>query len=54
DDPVFTFAIQGFGIVPQPDINVQGNGLDIADGDPVPRPDDHTDFGSVDVAAGPV
>ena len=32
-----------------PDINVRGNGQDIADGDLAPRLDDHTDFGNADV-----
>lgn len=51
-NPTFDFKIQGEGLVPAPEINVQGNGLDIMDGDPVPRVEDHTDFESVDVGAG--
>jgi len=29
-----------------PEINIQGNGVNIADGDPTPNTTDHTDFGS--------
>ena len=35
-----------------PEINVQGNGMDITDGDTSPSPDDHTDFGAQDVISG--
>lgn len=51
DDPTFDFAIAGEALTPSAEINVQGNGLDIADGDPVARIEDHTDFGSIDIAA---
>lgn len=37
-----------------PEINVQGNGVNIADGDSTPDTSDHTDFGSTDVTAGTV
>jgi len=37
-----------------PDINVQGNSTDIADGDATPSLNDHTDFGSIAVASGTV
>jgi mRNA-degrading endonuclease HigB of HigAB toxin-antitoxin module len=40
-----------YGAPPAPEINVQGNGLDIASGDTTPVTADHTDFGSV-VTAG--
>jgi len=35
-----------------PEINTQGNGATIADGDTTPTTADHTDFGSVDVSSG--
>ena len=50
DENPYDFAIQGIGLAPE--INVQGNGQDIADGDTTPSVADSTDFGSVDVASG--
>ncbi|ULC60695.1 choice-of-anchor D domain-containing protein [Flaviramulus sp. BrNp1-15] len=35
-----------------PEINIQGNATDIADGDTTPSTTDDTDFGNVDIAAG--
>ena len=52
--PQFAFLIQGDALVPSPEINIQGNGIDIADGDPLPHPGDHTDFGEIDVSAGAI
>ena len=43
DEGLYTFAIQGAGEAPQ-EINVQGNGLDIASGDVAPETGDGTDF----------
>ena len=37
-----------------PEINVTGNGVDIADGDGSARTADHTDFGTVDILTGSV
>jgi hypothetical protein len=54
NEQVFEFAVAGEGDIPDPEINVQGNGLDIMDGDPVPSLEDHTDFGSIDVNDGGV
>ncbi len=34
------------------EINVQGNGMDIADGDNTPSTNDHTDYGAVDINTG--
>ena len=34
-------------VAAQPEINVQGNGVSIVDGDATPADADHTDFGSV-------
>ncbi|MBN1290882.1 MAG: choice-of-anchor D domain-containing protein [Candidatus Latescibacteria bacterium] len=48
----YIFAIQGTGTVPE--IDVQGNGNSIADGDATPSLLDNTDFGSADVEAGTV
>jgi hypothetical protein len=41
-------------VAAQPEINVQGNGVSIADGDPTPSATDHTDFGSVNVSSGTI
>ncbi len=48
----YNFAIQGTGTTPE--INLSGNGVNIADGDTSPAAADHTDFGRVDVGAGTV
>ena len=39
---------------PAPEINLQGNGVSIVDGDITPSLDDHTDFGTSTVAGGTV
>ncbi|WP_353779566.1 choice-of-anchor D domain-containing protein [Winogradskyella sp. 3972H.M.0a.05] len=52
DENPYTFDIQGTGFTPAPEINIQGNGTNITDGDTTPSVTDDTDFGSVDVAAG--
>ena len=52
DEAPYDVAIQGTGVVPE--INLQGNGTDIADGDLTPSPADHTDFGTALVAGGTV
>ncbi|MES2618939.1 MAG: choice-of-anchor D domain-containing protein [Bacteroidota bacterium] len=49
DEALYTFALQGLSIASE--INVQGNGLNIANGDVVPSLIDNTDFGSVKVSA---
>ncbi|MEK7413387.1 MAG: choice-of-anchor D domain-containing protein, partial [Planctomycetota bacterium] len=46
----YNFSIQGNGVTPE--INLQGNGTDIASGDASPSLADDTDFGSVCVTAG--
>ncbi len=43
----YNFAITGTGLAPEPDINVRGNGISIANGDTSPSTLDGTDFGSV-------
>lgn len=43
----YNYAIQGTGIAPE--IDIQGNGLSIADNDGSPSPSDWTDFGSLQV-----
>jgi subtilisin-like proprotein convertase family protein len=40
--------------VPAPDVNLQGNGQNILDGDTTPSTGDNTDFGSANVASGTV
>jgi hypothetical protein len=39
---------------PVPEINIQGNGTTIDDGEVTPSASDHTDFGSADVSSGTV
>jgi len=53
DENPYNFSIQGTGTA-VPEMNVQGNGQDIADGDGTPSTVDHTDFGSADIATGTV
>jgi hypothetical protein len=48
DENPYTFAIQGTGIAPE--IDVQGNGLSIANGDTLPSVADFTNFGATAVA----
>ncbi|MCA0131917.1 choice-of-anchor D domain-containing protein [Winogradskyella alexanderae] len=48
----YNFDIQGNGTTTLPEINVQGSGTDIADGDITPTFLDNTDFGNVDIAGG--
>ncbi len=43
----FDFVLQGTSIPTSPEINIQGNSIDIAKGDLVPATNDNTDFGSV-------
>ncbi len=46
----FNFRIFGYVAPGEAEITVLGNGVSIADGDTTPSLDDHTDFGSVDIA----
>ncbi len=51
----YNFAIQGTGVTaPEPEINVTGNNIDIADGDTTPTTTDHTDFGTTFIGGGTV
>jgi hypothetical protein len=53
DEHPYTFQIQGTGVAtPVPEIEVQGNGQTILDGDTSPALADGTQFGDVDVAGG--
>ena len=45
----YTFSLQGTGTIPSPEINVQGNGVNIVSGDTTPSTSDWTDFGSLEV-----
>lgn len=45
DEGTFNFDISGVGGIPE--MNITGNGNNIADGDGTPTSTDHTDFGSV-------
>ena len=49
DENPYDFDIQGTGT--SPEIIVQGNAQDIADGDATPAANDHTDFGNVALGA---
>jgi hypothetical protein len=46
DEATFDFAVQGTSLVPS--IGVQGNSLNIADGDNTPITPDNTDFGNIE------
>ncbi len=46
----YTFNIQGNGATPLPEINITGNGNNIASGDPTPSTADNTDFGATTIA----
>ena len=52
DEGTYDFAIQGTGV--DPEINLQGNSVSIADGDVSPSTSDHTDFGSQSVCSGTI
>ncbi|RZJ67738.1 MAG: choice-of-anchor D domain-containing protein [Flavobacterium sp.] len=47
DESPYTFAVQGNGA--DPEINIQGNGIDIVDGDTTPSTADGTNMGTVAV-----
>ncbi|MCU0351962.1 MAG: choice-of-anchor D domain-containing protein, partial [Flavobacterium sp.] len=53
---IFGLAIGGIisSAVPQPEINLQGNGVSIVSGDVTPSLADHTDFGSVSTVSGTI
>ncbi|BAO76894.1 hypothetical protein WPG_2664 [Winogradskyella sp. PG-2] len=51
DENPYNFNIQGTGYTPEPEINIQGNGTTIADGDTAPSTADDTDFGNVDTGS---
>ncbi|WP_248722594.1 choice-of-anchor D domain-containing protein [Seonamhaeicola sp. ML3] len=48
DENPYTFVVQGSSYTPAPEINIQGNGNDIADGDITPVVTDDTEFGSIE------
>jgi hypothetical protein len=48
DENPFTFTVQGRGIAPE--ISLSGNAVAIASGDSTPSLDDHTDFGTIQLA----
>ncbi|WP_203258493.1 choice-of-anchor D domain-containing protein [Hyunsoonleella ulvae] len=52
DENPYNFNIQGTGITTVQEINIQGNSVDIADGDTTPDTSDDTDFGSIVVTSG--
>ncbi len=52
DESIYNFDIQGTGT--DPEVNVQGNGSSIVDGDDTPTSTDHTDFGSQSVCSGTI
>jgi len=55
DENPYDFAVMGTGTIPvAPEIDVQGNGVSIADGDITPSAADHTDFGSAGVSSGSI
>jgi hypothetical protein len=54
DENPYDFMIEGLGVPPEPEMNLTGNGEDIADSDSSPTPADHTDFESAVVTSGTV
>ncbi len=54
DENPYDFVLQGTVTLPPPEINVQGNGQDIADGDTTPDVADSTDFGSAEADSGAI
>ena len=52
DEIPYNFTITGESYTPAPEINLQGNGIDIAHLDATPSSADGTDFGSTDIALG--
>ncbi|MCP4669208.1 MAG: choice-of-anchor D domain-containing protein, partial [Deltaproteobacteria bacterium] len=53
DENPYNFSIQGTGTV-APEMGVEGNSQEIADGDTTPTTIDHTDFGGADILTGMV
>ena len=47
DEANYTFLVGGVGETPAPEINIQGNGIDIVNGDDGPGVDKGTEFGGV-------
>ena len=54
DENPYTYDIQGTGTASAPEINIQGNGASIADGDTTPNVADDTNFGTADITSGSV
>ncbi|AJR03869.1 choice-of-anchor D domain-containing protein [Siansivirga zeaxanthinifaciens] len=54
DENPYTFSIQGVGIVPLPEMNIQGNSINISDNDTTPSLTDFTDFGDYGVSLGSI
>ncbi|NNK69924.1 MAG: choice-of-anchor D domain-containing protein [Flavobacteriaceae bacterium] len=52
DENPYNFDLTGVATTPQPEIDIQGNGNSIVDGDITPSTTDDTDFGNVDITAG--
>lgn len=52
DENPYNFSLSGTGLAPAPEINVQGNGNNITDGDNSPSTTDNTDFGTINVNGG--
>ncbi len=52
DENPYNFTVQGQGTAPE--IDIQGKGLSIVDGDNTPSLDDDTDFGPIEVDSGSV
>jgi hypothetical protein len=46
--------IGAYEALPSPEMDVQGNGISISDGDSTPSTSDHTNFGSAEIAGGTV
>ncbi|MBN2103073.1 choice-of-anchor D domain-containing protein [bacterium] len=53
DENPYTFTVQAEGVT-EPEMDILGNGVEIADGDNTPDISDDTDWGAVDLSAGSV
>jgi glucose/arabinose dehydrogenase len=47
----YNFNISGSAFIPSPEIQVQGNGIEIVDGDTTPSSNDDTDYGNVNIGS---
>lgn len=54
DESTYNFAVKAIATAPASEINITGNGANIASGSTTPLTNNHTDFGSVDITSGTI